>query len=92
MGGDTKYNSHMRKNSLVCKAMSQIEELRAFVTIVETGSLPKPLIAWALPFRQSAVGYVTLNYALVRHLSNVLHAGFTSMKPGKFFLNVASLS
>ena len=39
MSVNTKYNSHMQKNSLILLIMSQIEELRAFVTIVETGSL-----------------------------------------------------
>ena len=43
MGANTKYNSHIQKNSVIV-IMSQIEELRAFVTIVETGSLPKPQI------------------------------------------------
>ena len=39
MGAHTKYNSHIQKNSVNFATMSQIEELRAFVTIVETGSL-----------------------------------------------------
>ena len=39
MGADTKYNSNLQKNSVPSRIMSQIEELRAFVTIVETGSL-----------------------------------------------------
>ena len=39
MGANTKYNSHIQKNSVILNTMSQIEELRAFVTIVETGSL-----------------------------------------------------
>ena len=39
MGENTKYNSNLQKNSVVYQTMSQIEELRAFVTIVETGSL-----------------------------------------------------
>ena len=39
MGAETKYNSHIQKISVMLHTMSQIEELRAFVTIVETGSL-----------------------------------------------------
>ena len=53
--------------------MSQIEELRAFVTIVETGSLTQAADRLGI-VRQSAVG-CEISLRLGRHLSNALRVG-----------------
>jgi hypothetical protein len=47
-------------------SMSQIEELRAFVLIVETGSLTQAADRWELPSRRLAAGFVILSFGLAQ--------------------------
>ena len=92
MGRNTKYNSNMQKNRVVISTMSQIEELRAFVTIVETGSLTQAAdrlgIAVSAVSRRLRDLELRLGAALIQRSTRRLYLN----EIGQVFLSAASLS